>query len=398
MGLPLKLIEKNTLMSENADRHEGLFDGVTVRKYQICTKCIMDTTAEEIIFDENGVCSFCHAYEREVTRYPKSEEEKAKELDRRIALIKSDGEGKQYDCVIGLSGGVDSSYLSWLVKSKGLRPLAVHVDTGWNAEIAVGNIENIVKTLGIDLYTVVVDWNEMQDLQRAFLLARLPNCDIPQDHTFMAAIMKTAQKKRIRHVISGHNIATEYILPESWGYPSEDLSHLMDVHSKFGKLKLNKFPRYSLFQRIFVSRYIFKISIHRLLYFVDYRKADARKIIEEKLKWRDYGGKHCESRFTSFFQSYYLPEKFGFDKRRAHLSNLIASAQTTRDEALIEMQKLSYDAAKIETDTEFFCKKLDISSDTFHEIMKGRPGSHADYKSDKTIWWYRLARKIKRNK
>ena len=237
-------------------------------EYKICTRCIMDTSAEEITFDETGVCSFCRGYDKEVARHPSTPTAMAAELDRRVELIKKDGKGKPYDCIIGLSGGVDSSYLALLVKEKGLRPLAVHVDTGWNSEIAVKNIENIVKILGIDLYTIVIDWNEMQDLQRSFLLARLPNCDIPQDHTFMAAILKVAQDKGIHHVISGHNIATEFILPASWGYPSEDLNHLKDVHSRYGKVPLKTFPTSSLFNRVILTRYVFHIQTHRFLYYV----------------------------------------------------------------------------------------------------------------------------------
>jgi aminotransferase len=361
-----------------------------MREYQICKACVLDTSDPEIIFDNEGVCNYCHSYAAVTRSLPATDEAKQVELQRRVSIIKADGKNKKYDCIIGLSGGVDSTYLAWIVKESGLRPMAVHVDAGWNSEIAVGNIERLVRILGIDLFTVVINWEEMKDLQRSFLLARLPNCDIPQDHTFIASLYHTAHKHGIRHMISGHNIVTEFILPPAWGYDSRDLSHILDVHHQFGRIPLRTYPTLGLFKRIIYSRFIRPVKTHRFLYYIPYQKSSAKQFITDKLGWRDYGGKHCESLFTRFFQSYYLPVKFGFDKRRAHLSNLIVSNQISRIEALAELNKQSYNPDTISQETEYFCRKLEITPQEWKHIMEEPRGWHHDYKTDAHIWWWRL--------
>lgn len=361
---------------------------------QQCTKCVLDTTVEDINFDENGVCNYCRDYDKVIQTIPQGE--KAKEvLDQIVEEIKQDGKNKNYDCIIGLSGGVDSTYLAYLVVELGLRPLVVHIDTGWNSEIAVQNIENVVNILNLDLHTYVIDWEEMKDLQLAFFKASVPDCDIPQDHVFPALLNKIARQNGIKHIISGHNVVTEYILPRNWSYDSNDLTHLLDIHKKFGKIPLKKYPKYSLFDRIITYRWIAPVHSHRFLYYIPYNKEEIKNFIQDKLGWRDYGGKHFESKFTKFFQAYYLPTKFGFDKRKAHLSNLIVSDQLTKEEALEELKKELYDPKELESDKEYVCKKLGISLDDWDGIMNLPLKKHQDYKSDYDKFWYKAYRKLR---
>lgn len=361
---------------------------------QQCTKCVLDTTVENINFNEKGVCNYCREYDKIVQTIP-IEKEAKEVLNQLVEKIKEDGRNKSYDCILGLSGGVDSTYLAYLVVILGLRPLVVHIDTGWNSEIAVQNIENVVNILNLDLHTHVIDWAEMKDLQLAFFKASVPDCDIPQDHVFPAILNKIAKENKIKHIISGHNIVTEYILPRNWSYDSNDLTHILDIHKKFGKIPLKKYPKYSLFDRMFIYRWIFPVKSHRLLYYVPYNKEEIKNFIQEKLAWRDYGGKHFESRFTKFFQSYYLPTKFGFDKRKAHLSNLIVSNQLTKDGALEELKKELFDVKELEKDIEYICKKLDITLEEWNEIMNLPLKKHQEYKSDYNKLWYKIYQKIR---
>lgn len=358
-----------------------------MKKNKQCTKCVLDTTVEDITFDENGVCNYCKEYDKVIKTIPTGVDAQNK-LNQIAKEIKRDGKNKNYDCILGLSGGVDSTYLAHLVVELGLRPLVVHIDTGWNSEIAVQNIENVVKILNLDLFTYVVDWEEMKDLQLAFFRASVPDCDIPQDHVFPALLHKIAKENKLKHIISGHNVVTEYILPRNWSYDSNDLTHILDIHKRFGTIPLKKYPRYSLFDRMIYYRWIFHIKSHRFLNYIPYNKDKVKIFIQEKLAWRDYGGKHFESRFTKFFQSYYLPAKFGFDKRKAHLSNLIISGQLSKEEAIKELEKDLYDLNELEYDVEFVCKKLAISREEWNKIMSLPIKKHSEYKSDYNQVWY----------
>ena len=324
---------------------------------EICSRCVLDRTVEDIEFDADGVCNYCRGYEAIIKTVPTGMEAE-KVLAEKVERIKAARGKHGYDCIIGISGGVDSTYLAHLVKKHGLTPLAVHIDTGWNSEIAVKNIENLVNKLDIDLFTVVIDWAEMRELQLAFFRASLPDCDIPQDHVFPAELFKIAEKFDIKHVISGHNLVTEYVLPRSWSYDSNDLEHIKDVNRKCGSRKLANYPQLSLFKRTIYYKFIRPIQVHRFLYYVPYDKEQIKIFIERELGWKDYGGKHFESRFTKFFQSYYLVEKFGYDKRKAHLSNLIVSGQMSRDEALAELKNPPYIEADIRNDIDFVLSKL----------------------------------------
>lgn len=354
------------------------------RKYQICNRCIMDTTDPEIVFDENGICNHCLRFEKELKPrwHPDSEGKKA--LDKIIDNIKKEGKGHDYDCVIGLSGGVDSSYLAYMLRTEypELRILAIHVDGGWNSELAVHNIEHIVKVLDIDLYTAVINWEEMKDLQLAYFKSQLANQDVPQDHAFFATLYSVADKHKIRYFLSGGNIATESILPSSWGYNAMDATQLKAVHKKFGRVKLKSYKTVSFFKKFIYYPYIKKFKIIRPLDLWPYNKDEAKATIMEKINWRDYGGKHHESRFTKFFQAHWLPVKFGYDKRRAHLSSLIVAGQLTREEALAEMEKPVYDENDLKQDKIFLAKKMGLSVDEFDEIMSRENKTFRDYPSD----------------
>lgn len=342
----------------------------------------MDTTDEQIEFDRNGICNHCIDFETlQKPQIIKGDDGKHA-LDAYVAQIKAEGKGKAYDCIIGISGGVDSSYVAHRVIELGLRPLAVHVDTGWNSELAVSNIEKIVNALKIDLFTTVIDWDEMRDLQLAFLKSGVANCDIPQDHAFVAVLFKLAAKKGIRWIISGHNLQTESILPESWGYLSIDSKHLRSIHARFGMGRLKSFPTYSLFDYTFWWPYVRKIKILKMLNFEDYRKDEAKQLLIDRFGWRDYGGKHYESRFTKFFQSYYLPSKFGYDKRRAHLASLVVSGEMAREVALEELNKPPFEPNEARQDRLFVAKKLGVSEAEFDAILAGPRKTYFDYPSN----------------
>ena len=354
------------------------------REYQICTNCVMDTTDLEITFNKEGVCNHCIKFEKELKpRWFPNEIGKTK-LDNIIRQIKKDAEGKEYDCVIGLSGGVDSSYLAYVLRTQypELRILAIHIDGGWNSELAVHNIENIVKILDIDLHTGVINWEEMKDLQLAYFKSQLANQDVPQDHAFFATLYKMANKYNIKYFLTGGNFATESILPSSWGYNAMDAKQLKAVHKQFGTIKLKEYTTVSFFQKYIYYPLIKKFKIIRPLDLMEYNKDEAKKIIMEKINWKDYGGKHHESRFTKFFQAHWLPNKFGFDKRKAHLSSLIVSGQMSREEALKELKKPLYDEEELKEDIEFLAKKMGLSVKEFKDIMKMPNKTFRDYPSD----------------
>jgi N-acetyl sugar amidotransferase len=350
----------------------------------------MDTqTDSEIQFDEQGVCSYCHAFDN-VAR-PILERAKTAEGDQILANvmaeIKAAGQGREYDCILGLSGGVDSSYMAYQAQKLGLRILAVHVDGGWNSELAVANIENIVKRLKIDLVTWVVDWEEMRDLQLAFFKASLANCDVPQDHAFFAALRRTAAQHRIRYVLDGTNFATEFVLPRSREYNAGDLRHLYAIHRRFGAGKLRKFPTLGFFRRYVYYPFVCGIKTIKLLDLLPYDKETAKRIIADELGWRDYGGKHYESIFTRFFQGYYLPIKFGYDKRRAHLSSLIVSGQLQRGDAFEEMEDPPYPSPELlREDKEFVAKKLGLTVAEFDAIIALPQTTYKEFPSNENLF------------
>lgn len=353
-----------------------------MRAYQVCTRCIMDTSDPDIVFDENGICSHCHRYISTIEDpgYLKKREPGA--LDRLVEQIKAKGKGKAYDCIIGVSGGVDSTYTAYAVKKLGLRPLAVHLDNGWNSELAVSNIEITLKRLGIDLYTHVIDWEEFRDLQLAFLKASTPDSEIPTDHAILAILYKIAAKKNIEFILSGHNTATEGGGVAAWSQGHGDWKYIKSIHSKYGRRKLKTFPHYGPIRFLYYTL-IKRIRWHQFLDYLDYDKNTALDVLQNELQWRYYGGKHYESIYTRFYQGYILPRKYGFNKKRLHLSSLVWSGEITRLAALKVMEEIDYPEQLQEEDKEFVIKKFEITRDAFEKMMVNEPRSFWDFPSYK---------------
>jgi N-acetyl sugar amidotransferase len=290
-----------------------------VKCYQVCTRCVMDTTDPEIIFDDSGICNHCHHFDEVTSKSWFPNEEGARLLKLIIGRIKATGNGRPYDCILGLSGGVDSSYLALKSYEWGLKPLVVHVDAGWNRELAVANIEKIVKHCNFDLHTHVVDWQEMRDLQLSYLRAAIANQDVPQDHVFFASMYHFATKHGIKYILSGGNSATEGIFPIAWHGSAMDAINLKAIHHRYGQNRLKTYNTISFFKYYLWYPFAKKMRTVRPLNYLPYNKADAIRELEKTVDWRSYGRKHGESIFTKFFQNYYLPTKFGYDKRRPHL-------------------------------------------------------------------------------
>jgi N-acetyl sugar amidotransferase len=339
----------------------------------------MDTSDPEITFDERGVCNHCREFDT-VTRLHWHPNERGAQLWREeVARIKREGEGKEYDSILGLSGGVDSSYLALKVHEAGLRPLVVHVDAGWNSELAVANIEAVVKYCGFDLHTHVIDWADMRDLHLAYLRSGVANQDVPQDHAFFASLYRFAVQNGVRTVFSGGNTATEGIWPSAWHGSAMDSINLRAIHAAFGSRKLKSFPMIGFWDYYFVYPFIKKMRTVRPLNLMPYDKASALQEMREKFGWRSYGRKHGESLFTKLFQNYILPRKYGYDKRRPHYASLIVSGQMTRDEALLALEEPLYDPDELQTDLNYFCKKLRISRAEFEEILAGPNRHHTEF-------------------
>lgn len=350
-----------------------------------CTRCVMDARDPDISFDASGVCNYCREYfEREPFVVHHGQEGKRR-LNQIVSKIKSEGVGRDYDCIIGVSGGVDSTYVAYWAKKLGLRPLAVHFDNGWNSELAVKNIENILNKLNIDLYTYVVDWEEFKDIQLSFLRASVTNAEIPSDHGFLAVLYKVAAEKKIKYFLTGSNFTTEGILPPGYGYLSVDLKHIVGIHQRFGKIPMRTYPKLSLL-KYFYYRFFCGLKKIPILDYLDYHKAEAMKVIEQELGWKYYGGKHYESIYTRFFQSYILPNKFGIDKRKAHLSTLICSGQVSREEALAELSQSPYPPDLLRQDKEYVVKKMGITESEFDSIMAMPPKAHLEYPNNNKIF------------
>jgi N-acetyl sugar amidotransferase len=354
--------------------------------YQICSQCLMDTTVGDIRFDQKGVCNFCDDYNERITKDLYHDSSGQARLENLIKKIKHRGRNRDYDCLIGISGGVDSTYVAYLVKRKyGLRPLAVHLDNGWNSELSVANVEQIVKRLDIDLYTHVLDWEKFKDLQISFLKSSISNIEIPTDHAIWAVLVRTAAEKRIQYIISGNNIVTESIMPESWLYGSKDARLITGIQRAYGHYNLKDFPKLTTFN--YINYLLIKgIRWIPILNYVPYIKQEAKEIITRELGWRDYGGKHYESIFTRFFHAYFLPRKFGYDLRRSYLSALILSGQMTREEALKEIESPPAPSEKLQEDKEYVIKKFGLSSEEFEQIMTTPTRLFSDYPNNDNLW------------
>jgi len=352
--------------------------------YQICNRCVMDTSDPDIEFDENGICSHCHKYDiiSQNLPYSLSSHEKKERLKELLKKIQNNGRGKQYDCVIGLSGGVDSSYLAYLTKREfGLRPLAVHLDNGWNSELAIQNIEHICKKLDIDLQTYVIDWEEFRDIQLAFLYASTPDSEIPTDHAIFTMWRQIPEQIGVMYFLCGSNTATESTSVKAWSQGHSNWNYIKTIHQKFGHKKIKTFPHFTK-RDLFKWTKIKGIQVINILDYVDYDKQEAKKILIDELGWTDYGGKHYESLYTKFYQAYILPQKFGYDKRRMHLTSLIHSHQISRDEALQELQKPLYNEQELKEDMQYVLNKLGITEDDFQKIMELPKKTIQDYQEE----------------
>ncbi|MCP4158335.1 MAG: N-acetyl sugar amidotransferase [bacterium] len=354
-------------------------------EYRICSRCIMDTTDPEIQFDENGYCNHCRKYERRVKTEQHYDEEGQERLKKLLEDIKEKGRNKKYDCIIGVSGGVDSTFVAYTVKQMGLRPLAVHLDNGWDSELAVNNIEKILKKLDIDLYTHVLDWEEFKDLQLSFLKSSFINAEIPTDHAIVAVLLKVAAEKKVKFILGGSNIATEGIHVPAWVYDYRDWRLTKAIQKKFGKYKLKTFPHFNLFN-IFYYLFLKRIKFIPILNYVKYNKKEALDVLVNELGWKYYGGKHYESIYTRFYQSYILPVKYDADKRKAHMSALIMAGEMTREQALEELKKETYPADLMAEDKEYAAKKFNMTMEEFDELLALPIKSYQEYPNNSFVF------------
>ena len=319
---------------------------------RICNFCVMDSSDPDIIFYDEG-CSNCRRARRIMKNLSADKEEF--DLKAYAEKIKSAGKNKKYDCIVGISGGVDSCYVMYIIKQLGLRPLAVHFDNGWNSELAVQNIRVLLEKLDVDLYTYVVNWQEFRDLQLAFLKASTPDIEIPTDHMIFAILALVADHYGIKYIVQGKNVSSESILPAQWSYGHDDWKYIKSVHKKYGTLPLKT---YVYKDRLSSFYFRDKLEWFSILDYIDYDKEKAKQMLIDEFGWRDYGGKHYESFYTKFYQSYILPTKFGYDKRKAHYSSLIVAGQLSREEALIMLEEPLYDENDLKRDIEYFCEKM----------------------------------------
>ena len=371
--------------------------------FRICTFCLMDTTDPLIEFDENGECNHCRDARQALATLPKGKEAEV-QLSELVDMIKKAGKGVPYDCIIGLSGGADSSYLLHCAKDWGLRPLLFHVDGGWNSAVADENIKKLVARLGFDAKEYKVDWEEMKDLQRAFLAAGVPNQDIPQDHLFFATLFRQCRQYGIKYWLSGSNQATESILPSAWGYNAMDGEHVRAIHKQFGNKSLHTFPVMSFYE---YCRFYLDVNALRQIHtftplnLLHYDIFQAKLILRDQYEWQDYGKKHCESRFTKYFQGCFLPTRFGFDKRKAHLSSLIVSDLLSREDACTELAAPLYQPEELENDTLYICNRLGYTREEWHQLLFAPVHSHQEYatsseKIKRLTQFFRLLGKVKR--
>jgi N-acetyl sugar amidotransferase len=350
-----------------------------------CSRCLVDDSVKGIEFDENGECTFCKIHDELEKKYPLNENSKHK-LNGLIEKIKKEGKYKKYDCIVGISGGRDSTYTLYSAIKLGLRPLAVHFDNGWNSENAVSNIENLCKNLNVDLYTHVANWEEFKDLQKSFLKASVPDAEVPTDWVIFSVLFQQASKLNIKYIIHGHSFRTEGTTPLTWTYM--DGKYVNSVHDKFGKLKLKSFPIMNLSQYLYYS-FFKQIKQVRLLYYLPYNEEHILNMLKDEVGWFNYGGKHHESMYTGFFQSYILTRKFNIDKRKLHYSALIRSGQISKADGIENLKKDPYKGGE---ETLNYClKKLDFSEDEFNNIMNLPIKSFQDYDS-----YYRLIKRLEK--
>lgn len=365
-------------------------------KYKVCTNCVMDTTDRNIIFDEKGVCDHCNTFYKYIKPHWHTDDRGWNEITKIAKSIRKAGIGKDFDCIIGMSGGIDSSYLVYLAKVKlNLRPLVFHVDAGWNSQQAVHNIETIVDNLRLDLYTEVIDWEEMKDLQLAYFKSGISSVDTPQDHAFFATMYKFAHKYNVKYILTGGNYSTECIRnPIEWMYYQSDSIQLKDIHNKFGKKPLKNFPMTNILWHKVYLPYIKNIKVYRPLDFIPYNKEEAIQFLVNEFGFQKYAQKHFESRFTKFYESYWLPQKFGFDTRKVQYSSLIVTGQMSREAALEKLKKPTFDNVTIKQDFEYIATKLGISVKELQMYMDAPNRTYKDFKNQ--AWIYNIGAKTMR--
>jgi N-acetyl sugar amidotransferase len=355
---------------------------------RICKKTVMDTTDPNIIFDVDGISDYYHNYINKILPSWNTGKKGMEELNKIAQKIKSKFKDKAFDCIIGMSGGLDSSYALYVAKEVlGLRPLVYHVDAGWNTDQAVSNIEKVIEGLGLDLYTDVINWEEVKDLQRSFLKAQIPDQDLVQDYAFFSSLYRFAKKNRIKYILTGSNYSTECCRePEEWGgYAGIDKRLVNDIHKKYGTIKLKSFPIIDIFTYKLYYKYIYGMKIIKPLNYVPYNKNDAQNLLEKKFGWKKFQHKHHESRFTRFYEDYWLPKKFGFDKRKAHFSSLILTGQMTREDALKRLQHAELDEQTLKNEFEYVSNKLEFEVDELNSLFNGENKTFRDYKNNRSL-------------
>ncbi|MFN5633961.1 MAG: N-acetyl sugar amidotransferase [Flavobacteriia bacterium] len=350
-------------------------------QYQICSRCVMDTTDPLILFDQKGYCNHCTEFLDKRARHQYRGAESDESLKAIVAEMKQAGSGKEYDCVVGLSGGIDSCYAAYIARQHGLRVLAVHMDNGWNSEEAVQNIRTIAEKLQVGYESYVLDWEEFKDLQLAFLKASVPEADTPTDIAILASLHKVAAQYGVKYIISGGNFATEGILPKCWHYNAKDLRYFNHIQKKFGTRKLRKFPTFG-FKKEMYYKLVKRMKMVYMLNFVPYDKEETMAFLQKELDWKYYGGKHYESKYTGFIQSYYLFEKFGIDYRRATLSSQICAGAIEREEALKQLVAKPYDDIKTAEEKKYIAKKLGVSLEEFEAVLQLPAHWYWEYPND----------------
>jgi N-acetyl sugar amidotransferase len=348
------------------------------RTSRVCTRCVMSDTDPDITFDAEGRCNHCTDYLDRIANLTYRPGTSERELAAIVERVKAAGRGKEYDCVVGMSGGIDSSYAAHVAKSLGLRPLGVHMDNGWNSDTAAKNIKNVARTLGIDYQSVVLDWEEFRDLQLAFLRASVPEIETPTDIAIPAALHQVAAEHGIRFIFAGGNYVTEGILPRTWHYDAKDVRFLRGVHRRFGTRKLATFPTFGFVKETYY-KFVKGIRFVYVLNYVPYSKTEAMRTLEEELGWEYYGGKHYESTITGFVQSYILPVKFQIDYRRATLSSQICAGEVTREAALEILQEPPFEPARVQKEKVYVAKKFGITLEEMDAILADPPKTHRDY-------------------
>ncbi len=361
---------------------------------RICSCCVMDTTDPLIDFDENGVCGHCRRYKKYLAQIQSNIQNSDNYFEQLKKQMSKEKKG-EYDCIIGVSGGVDSSYTCLMAKRLNINALLIHFDNGWDSELAVSNIKKIVDKTGFDFNTYVINWPEFRDLQRSFFKASVVDIEMLTDHAIMASLYKLSSTAKTKNVFSGNNLQTEYGMPSSWIWNKRDWKNIKSIHKLFGEKKLKTFPVLGSWRWLLIQRLGLGMNHIEPLHYINYKKKDAIKELEDEYGWTELGGKHYESIFTKFYQAHILPVKFKIDKRKAHFSSLIRNGELTRDEALAGLEKSLYDDHELEQDTEYVIKKLGFSRIEFEEYLGAPPKKHSDYPSDQPL--FDFIRKIRKS-